>query len=97
MFEAVLRRSVAPAERSRPATGLRDLESIQRMLSGPAPFAVFDMPWAPIFMLAIFTFHWMLGTFALVGAAILIALTWANSAFSRRLQHDASVASARSD
>ncbi|MEM6440911.1 MAG: ABC transporter transmembrane domain-containing protein, partial [Pseudomonadota bacterium] len=42
VFEAILRRSVSPVERARPATGLRDLESIQRLLSGPAPFAFFD-------------------------------------------------------
>ena len=97
VFEAVLRRSVAPTERSRPATHLRDLESIQRLLSGPAPFAVFDMPWAPLFLLAIFSFHWMLGTLAVVGGLVLIGLTWANQVFSKRLQLEAGAASAKSE
>ena len=97
VFEAVLRRSVSPAERSRPSSGLRDLESIQRMLSSPAPFAVFDMPWTPIFLLAIFSFHWMLGLLAVVGGLILVALTWANQVFSKDLQYEANVASAQSE
>ncbi|MGM0584869.1 MAG: type I secretion system permease/ATPase [Pseudomonadota bacterium] len=97
VFEAILRRSISPVERAKPATGLRDLESIQRLLSGPAPFAVFDIPWTPVFMLAIFSFHWLLGVLALAGAALLIALTWLNQAFSRRLQTEASQASAQSE
>ncbi|MEM6441778.1 MAG: type I secretion system permease/ATPase, partial [Pseudomonadota bacterium] len=97
VFEAILRRSVSPVERARPATGLRDLESIQRLLSGPAPFAFFDAPWTPLFLFAIFTFHWMLGVLAVVGGLILIILTWANQRFSKELQLDANVASAQSE
>ena len=54
VFDAILRRSIVASERARPATGLRDLESVQRLLPGPAPFAVFDMPWTPVFIAAIF-------------------------------------------
>ncbi len=97
VFEAILRRSISPTERARPATGLRDLESIQRLLSGPAPFAVFDMPWTPVFIAAIFLFHWMLGCLALAGGLLLVTLTWLNQVFSRQLQTDASVASAQSE
>ncbi|MDF2233532.1 type I secretion system permease/ATPase [Albimonas sp. CAU 1670] len=97
VFEAILRRSVSPVERARPATGLRDLESIQRLLSGPAPFAVFDMPWTPVFLAAIFTFHWILGCIAIGGGLILVCLTWLNQIFSKKLQIDANVASAQSE
>jgi len=97
VFEAILRRSVSPIERARPATGLRDLESIQRLLSGPAPFAFFDAPWTPIFLLAIFSFHWMLGVLALAGGLLLIVLTWLNQRLSKDLQLDANVASSQSE
>ena len=53
VFDAVLRRSVAPSERTKPESGLRDLETIQRVLSSPAPFALFDIPWTPIFLFGI--------------------------------------------
>ncbi len=97
VFEAILRRSVSPTERARPASGLRDLESIQRLLSGPAPFAVFDMPWTPVFLAAIFLFHWMLGCLAIAGGLLLVTITWANQVFSRKLQIDANAASAQSE
>jgi ATP-binding cassette subfamily C protein len=97
VFEAILRRSVSPSERARPATGLRDLESIQRLLSGPAPFAVFDIPWTPVFLLAIFSFHWMLGVLALAGGLLLISLTWLNQVFSKGLQSEANRASSQSE
>ncbi len=97
VFEAILRRSVVPTERARPATGLRDLESIQRLLSGPAPFAVFDMPWTPIFLFAIYSFHWMLGALAVAGGLLLVTLTWLNQRMSSKLQMDANIAAARSE
>ena len=97
VFEAILRRAVSPAERARPASGLRDLESIQRLMSGPAPFAVFDMPWTPVFLFAIFTFHWILGCIAIAGGLLLISLTWLNQILSKQLQIDANIASAQSE
>ena len=65
MLRAILARSIAPAERARPATGLRDLDAIQRFASGSGPFAVLDAPWAPVFLCALFLFHWMLGLLAI--------------------------------
>ncbi|MEO0683135.1 MAG: type I secretion system permease/ATPase, partial [Pseudomonadota bacterium] len=56
-----------------------------------------DAPWTPLFLLAIFTFHWMLGVLAVVGGLILIALTWANQYTSKELQLDANIASAQSE
>lgn len=97
VFEAILRRSVAPTERARPATGLRDLESIQRLMSSPAPFAVFDIPWTPVFLLAIFSFHWTMGALAVGGGLVLIMLTWLNQVFSRDAQKTANGAAAQSE
>lgn len=84
VFSAVLKRSVVPADRSKPASGLRDLESVQRLLSSPALFAVFDLPWVPIFIGAIFIFHPWLGYLALAGGLLLITLTFLNQLFSRK-------------
>lgn len=84
VFEAILKRSVVPAERERPATGLRDLESVQRLLSSPALFAVFDMPWVPVFIGAIFLFHPFLGYLALAGGAFLVIVTLLNQMMTRK-------------
>ena len=84
VFSAVLKRSVVPADRSKPASGLRDLEAVQRLMSSPALFAVFDLPWVPIFIGAIFIFHPWLGYLALAGGLLLVALTFLNQVFSRK-------------
>lgn len=64
--------------------GLRDLESIRQLLSSPVFLAIFDLPWAPLFLLAVFIFHPWLGYMAVSGAAVLIVVTWANQATTRR-------------
>ena len=97
VFEAVLRRSVHPDERGTPSTGLRDLESIQHALSGPAPFAFFDAPWAPVFLAVIFFFHWSLGLLAITGGAVLFIIALINERRSRGPLGEAGVASARSE
>ena len=97
VFESVLRRSVAPSERTKPQSGLRDLETIQRVLASPAPFSVFDMPWTPIFLAVIFSFHWLLGTLAFAGGIVLVILTWLNEIQSRKPMAESQMASAQSD
>jgi ATP-binding cassette subfamily C protein len=83
VMTAVLRRSVAPGERARPNTAARDLESVRQLLAGPAPFALFDMPWAPIFIAVIFLFHPVLGWLAVVGTVVLVIITILNQIRSR--------------
>jgi len=84
VFEATLKRAVAAEARAHPDSGLQDLESIQRLLASPALFAVFDLPWTPIFLGAIFIFHPMLGWLALSGGALLIFITILNQYVTRR-------------
>ncbi len=78
VFTVIMRRSVSPAERARPNTAARDLESIRTLLAGPAPFALFDVPWTPLFLALIFIFHPMLGWVAAGGGVLLIVLTALN-------------------
>jgi len=44
-----------------------DLEAVQRFMSSPVLFAIFDMPWAPFFILLIYAFHPWLGHLAVIG------------------------------
>ena len=60
----------SPAARSAPATGLADLEAMQRFASGPGPFAFFDAPWTPVFLFVLFVFHWLLGVLAVVSGVL---------------------------
>ena len=54
---------------------LRDLDSVRSFLAGAGPIAFFDLPWLPFYLMVIFAFHPLLGTTALLGAIVLIALT----------------------
>ena len=76
----------SPQARSTPATGLHDLEAMQRFASGPGPFAFFDAPWTPAFLFVLFTFHWLLGVLAFVSGLLLVGLALLNSARTSRLQ-----------
>ncbi|QYK43430.1 MAG: type I secretion system permease/ATPase [Paracoccaceae bacterium] len=78
VFEASVRRlSVLPNDQiAAPAT--RDLESVQRLLASPVLTALFDIPWTPFFVAAIFVFHPWLGWMSLAGGALLIVLALAN-------------------
>lgn len=105
-FQALLEARVFRASISRAAVqpgdpaatyGLRDLESIRQLLSSPVFLALFDLPWAPLFLLAVFVFHPWLGYMALGGAAVLIVVTWANQATTRRGVLAAQVSLQRAD
>lgn len=63
---------------------LRDLEAVQKLLASPAPFSLIDIPWAPIFILAIFIFHPVLGWLALVGGILLIIIAIVNQLLTFR-------------
>ncbi|MEM1384871.1 MAG: type I secretion system permease/ATPase [Pseudomonadota bacterium] len=78
VFKAVLRRSLAPDERARPNAAARDLDAVRQLLAGPAPFALFDCPWVPIYLGAIFIFHPVLGWVAVAGGIILVVMTVLN-------------------
>jgi PrtD family type I secretion system ABC transporter len=82
VFDAVLRRAtVRPDELSQ--TGLRDLESVQRLMSSPVLMAGFDIPWTPLFIIAILIFHPWLGYLAIAGGTLLIIVTIINQMVSK--------------
>src|SRR6056297_1781242 len=63
VFDAVMRKS-ALVKDDATATGLRDLEVVQRLMASPVLTAVFDIPWTPVFLMAIWIFHPWLGALA---------------------------------
>lgn len=83
VFDAVMRRSAIKRDEIS-VTGVRDLESVQRILSSPVLMALFDIPWTPFFILAIMIFHPWLGYLAIVGGTILIAVTILNQWVTQR-------------
>ncbi|PTX41054.1 ATP-binding cassette subfamily C protein [Allosediminivita pacifica] len=82
VFDAVVRRStVQPDELSQ--SGLRDLESVQRLMSSPVLMAIFDIPWTPFFLVGIAIFHPWLGYLAIAGGSFLIVVTIINQLVTR--------------
>ena len=83
VFGAVMQATTMNRAPAQAATGLRDLESVQRMITSPVLMALFDLPWAPLFVIGIFIFHPLMGYLALGGGALLIAVALANQMTTR--------------
>lgn len=97
VFDGVMRRSLSPSERAKPAAALRDLESIQQFLSGNAPFAFFDAPWVPIYLGAIFLFHPLLGAFSLAAAILLFLVALLNQIMTKEPEIESRMAAMESE
>lgn len=63
---------------------LRDLDSVRQFITSQGPFALFDAPWAPIFIGIVFLMHPLLGVVAIIGALILCALAFATEMATKK-------------
>lgn len=96
---------LASLERSRAlqpeaaAQPLRDLERVRQFVVSPAALAFFDLPWLPLFLVAVALIHPLLGLLGLVGAGALFAIAlWASAASRpglRAVQEGAAMRDAR--
>ena len=84
VFRASLGRSALFPADGPAALALRDLDSIRQLLAAPVFLALFDLPWAPLFLMAVFIFHPWMGVLAVAGGLVLIAVTLANQWVTRR-------------
>ncbi len=73
-------RGVKPIAMQQP---LRDLDQIRSFLSSMGPTAFLDMPWIPIFLLALFLFHPAIGITAMLGTVAIVAMTLLTERLSR--------------
>ena len=73
-------RGVKPMAMQQP---LRDLDQVRSFMAGMGPTAFLDMPWIPIFLIALFLFHPAIGIVALLGTAAIIAMTLLTERISR--------------
>lgn len=62
---------------------VRDLDQVQNFIAGPGPAALIDLPWIIFFLFVLSVLHVWLGVTALVGALILVAMTWATDKINR--------------
>jgi len=94
VFRAALARA---ARRGGAQTGLMDLEAIQKLMASPVFLAIFDLPWTPLFLAAIFIFHPWLGWLAVAGGVLLVSITWLNQARSGQPMLEAQTAALHAD
>jgi PrtD family type I secretion system ABC transporter len=62
---------------------LRDVREVRAFLTGPGVIALFDLPWAILFLLVIYLLHPVLGVISTVALLLLFALAVANDRISR--------------
>ncbi|MCB2124562.1 MAG: type I secretion system permease/ATPase [Rhodobacteraceae bacterium] len=97
VFTAALARSALVPGDPAAASGLRDLEAIRTLLAAPVFLALFDAPWAPFFLAAVFIFHPWLGWTAVAGGLVLVLVTALNQATTRRAVLAANAANLRAE
>lgn len=88
VFDAAFQRSLKEHS-ANPAQVLSDLNSIRQFVTGPALIALFDAPWLPIYVIATFLFHPLLGVFTVVGSLILAGLAIWNELTTRKSMSEA--------
>lgn len=75
----------------------RDLDALARFWASPVLLALFDAPWSPLFIAALFVFHPLLGWFAVAGGLVLVLFSWANQRMTERPLHAATLANLATD
>ncbi len=96
VFQALLHTGAAQGGAAG-ARGLQDLEAIQRFSRSPALLAMFDIPWTPVFLAAIFVFHPFLGWLAIAGGGGLILAAIRNQVLTRARLRNAHAIGAEAD
>jgi len=75
--------------------GLRDLDRVRQFLTGSSFYALFDAPWAPLYIAVMALLHPRLGALGLAFALILLTLALLNEWLTGRLLADAGEAATR--
>jgi len=77
------------------AQPLRDFDGFRQFITGPGIHAIFDAPWAPIYIVVIFMLHPALGMFALLSGLALIGMAMVNERVVRAPLTESNEAAAR--
>jgi ATP-binding cassette subfamily C protein len=74
----------------------RDLSALRQFLDSPSSAILFDLPWAPVFLLLLFMVHPLLGAIGAVSACLLLLFAILSELFTREPLQQASLAQSRS-
>lgn len=84
MFDGMTN-GVLPIEKSQQA--IRDFDNVRSFISSRVLVSLFDLPFAPLFLLLLFALHVQIGLLTTVGAALLIAIAALNKSATAK-DHD---------
>lgn len=96
VFQAIIDIAPRTGASARNAQMLRDLDQFRTALAGQGAQFFFDVPWMPLFLIALFIIHPILGLTGLIGAGVLLAIAIYNNASTKESAKDAQEASVRS-
>ena len=68
---------------------MRDLDTVRQTIASPITAALFDAPFAPIFIIVAFLLHFWIGMLAVASIALLLFLAWRNQLATRKSTEDA--------
>jgi PrtD family type I secretion system ABC transporter len=75
--------SALSLDTTRGSQALRDLATVRGFLTGPGVGPLLDAPWAPLFILALFLLHPLLGAVGTFGGVVLVILAILNEMLTR--------------
>jgi ATP-binding cassette, subfamily C, bacterial len=97
VFSAAMARSAVASNDPAAISAERDLEAVRGFLASPVLTALMDLPWAPLFLAAIFIFHPLMGWLSVAGGLALVAVTVLIQIRSRTPQREAGSASLQAE
>lgn len=97
VFAAAMQDGIISGQDAATRGGMRDLEAVQRLIASPVLMALFDLPWAPFFLAAVYLFHPLLGAVATFGLFALVVSTVLNQILSKAPLQQSSIASQASE
>jgi len=94
VFSGALRAALR-SDPARAAQGLRDLGTMRGFITGPTVTPLLDAPWAPIFIIALFALHPILGLIGLGGGIVLFGLAVINEYATKQPLRRANLAASK--
>jgi len=92
VLSAAFRRLTEAPQDTAALAAQKDLDAIARFWASPVLLAIFDAPWAVVFIAAIFVFHPGLGVLALAGGVVIVGLSLLNQRATERPLQTANLA-----
>lgn len=76
------------------AQAMRHFDTLRQAMASPGVVAALDAPWTPVYVIASFLLHPLLGLLTVAGGIVLLGLAWHNDRATHAVLRDASDAAA---